>query len=336
MGEISILLIFIILVALVFDYTNGAHDTANAIAPAVSTRVMSPKTAVAMAAILNFAGAFLGTHVAETIGKGIVAVHMIEECRIMILAGLVGAIFWNFVTWYMGLPSSSSHALIGGLSGAAVTMGGWGVLQYRNIFEKVILPLFLSPVAGFVAGYLLIVLLAWCTRRWRYRRADTTFKGLQIVSSCFMALSHGSNDAQKTMGVLALTLYLFHQIPQVHVPLWVKIACAMAIMLGTATGGWKIIKTMGSKIFKMQAIHGFSAQTATALVIFSASFLGAPISTTQVISSSILGAGSARRFSAVRWGVAGNMVVAWFLTLPAAGIVGAICMWIFMTLGWAR
>ena len=335
MPDIPILLVIIVGVALIFDYTNGAHDSANAIASVVSTKVLSPKAAVIMAGTLNFAGAFLGTHVAETIGKGIVKPEMISGCHTLLLAALFGAIFWNFLTWYIGLPSSSSHALIGGLMGAGIVYSGWGSLEYRSILEKVIIPLFLSPVSGFIAGYIFMLGLAWLTCRTRYKSANAVFKKLQIIAAACMALSHGMNDAQKTMGIIALALVIFHQIPALYVPVWVKIACAAVIMMGTLNGGWKIIKTMGQKIFKMQPIHGFAAQSATAGVILSASMFGAPISTTQVISSSVLGVGSSKRISAVRWGVAGSMVLAWFVTIPASAAVGALCMFLLKTFGLA-
>lgn len=329
------MLVVTIVVALVFDYTNGAHDSANAIASVVSTKVLSPKAAVLMAGTLNFVGAFLGTHVAETIGKGIVRPEMIAGCHSLLLAALAGAIFWNFLTWHIGLPSSSSHALIGGLMGAGIVSSGWSSLEYGSILEKVIIPLFLSPLAGFIVGYFIMLSLAWITCRLRYKSTNSVFKKLQVLAAAFMALSHGMNDAQKTMGIISLALVIFHQIPSLHIPLWVKIACAAAIVMGTLNGGWKIIKTMGHKIFKMQPIHGFAAQSATAGVIMSASLFGAPISTTQVISSSMLGVGSAKRFSAVRWGVAGNMVFAWFVTIPSSALVGALCMFLFKLIGLA-
>lgn len=325
MPDIPILLIIIVLIAIVFDYTNGVHDSANSIATIVSTNVISPKQAVIMAAVLNLLGAFIGTHVASTIGKGIVNPEIISGCNTIILAALMGAIFWNLITWYFGLPSSSSHALIGGLIGAAVAYKGWHTLQYSSIIDKVILPLFLSPLSGFIGGYILMLALAWLTCRLNPRRMNRLFKRLQVVAAAFMALSHGSNDGQKTMGIITLALFLFHQIPVIEVPFWVKLTCALAMAFGTANGGWKIIKTMGKKIFKMEPIHGFAAETSSALVIMSASMLGAPISTTHVFSSSILGVGSSKRFSAVRWGVAGQMVIAWVLTLPASAVVGMIC-----------
>lgn len=335
MPDIPILLVIIVVVALVFDYTNGAHDSANAIASVVSTKVLTPKTAVIMAGTLNFVGAFLGTNVAETIGKGIVNPEMIMGCQTLLLAALAGAIAWNVFSLYIGLPSSSSHALIGGLMGAGIVYSGWESLEYRSILAKVIIPLFLSPVAGFIMGYFFMLGLAWLTCRFRYTSTNAVFKKLQIVAAAFMALSHGMNDAQKTMGIIALALLIFHQIPTLYIPVWVKIACAAVIMMGTMKGGWKIIKTMGQKIFKMQPVHGFAAQSATAGVILSASLFGAPISTTQVISSSVLGVGSSKRFSAVRWGVAGNMVMAWFVTIPASALIGALGMFLFKLTGLA-
>ncbi|MFH0760327.1 MAG: inorganic phosphate transporter [Bacteroidota bacterium] len=328
MPDISILLILIVVIAVVFDYTNGVHDSANAIATIVSTKVLSPAQAVIMAASLNLAGAFIGTHVAETIGKGIVNPEIIAGCQTIILAALMGAIIWNLFTWYLGLPSSSSHALIGGLIGAAIAYKGWGSLQFGSIIDKVILPLFLSPLAGFIGGYLLMLAVAWITCRIHPRKMNKLFRRLQVLGGAFMALTHGSNDGQKTMGIITLALFLFQKIPAIEVPVWVKVMCAVAIAAGTATGGWKIIKTMGSKIFKMEPVHGFAAETSSALVIMGASAIGAPISTTHVFSSSILGVGSSKRFSAVKWGVAGHMVIAWFLTLPASAIVGMICFYI--------
>ncbi len=325
MLEIPLLLVAIVAIALIFDFTNGAHDSANAIATIVSTKVLSPRTAVMMAAALNLAGAFLGEEVAHTIGSGIVRTDMVMGCQGLVLAALLGAIFWNVLTWYWGLPSSSSHALIGGLIGSAVAYNGFDSLNFMSIVNKVLLPLVFSPMAGFLGGYLLMLGLSWMFIRANPRRINTSFRKLQIVSAAFMATSHGLNDAQKTMGIITLALYIFHVIPEIHVPIWVKAACALAMGLGTAMGGWKIVKTMGHKIFKLEPIHGFAAETAASLVITGASFLGAPISTTHTISTSILGVGASKRLSAVRWGVAKSMVVAWVLTIPASAVVAAIC-----------
>jgi inorganic phosphate transporter, PiT family len=333
MPDVPLLLVAIVAVALFFDYTNGAHDSANAIATIVSTKVLSPKVAVVMAATLNFAGAFMGDQVAKTIGSGIVNADMVAGCQALVLAALLGAIFWNLLTWYLGLPSSSSHALIGGLIGAAVSYSGFDALNYASILKKVIVPLVLSPMGGFLGGYLIMVLLTWSFRRYKPRNVNSLFRKLQIVSSALMATSHGQNDAQKTMGIITLALFLFHQIPAIEIPLWVKIFCALAMGLGTATGGWKIVKTMGHKIFKLEPIHGCAAETSAALVILGASHFGAPISTTHVISTSVLGVGASKRLSAVRWGVAGNMVLAWIITIPASALVAALSFYALKFLG---
>ena len=327
MPDIPLLLILIVAVALVFDFTNGAHDSANAIATVVSTKVLSPKTAVCMAAALNLFGAFLGTEVAQTVGSGIVGPDVVAGCTILVLAALLGAIFWNGLTWYLGIPSSSSHALVGGLIGAGIAYKGWDAPSYASIFKKVILPLLLSPVAGFVGGYFLMVLLTWLFVKAHPRTVNTAFKKLQVLSSAFMATSHGLNDAQKTMGVITLALVIFKVQPDVAIPAWVKVSCALAMGLGTALGGWKIVKTMGHKIFKLEPVHGFAAETAASAVIMGASAIGAPISTTHIISTTVIGVGASKRFSAVRWGVAMNLMVAWVLTIPASAFVGALCFW---------
>lgn len=318
------MLVAIVALALFFDYTNGAHDSANAIATIVSTKVLSPKIAVLMAATLNLIGAFMGEHVAKTMGSGIVNAEVVAGCQGIVLAALIGAILWNLLTWYLGLPSSSSHALIGGLIGAAIAYSGFEALNFVSIVRKVIIPLVLSPLAGFLGGYLIMVLLSWLFHKAKPRKVNSLFRKLQIVSSAFMATSHGQNDAQKTMGIITLALFLSHQIPEIHVPLWVKISCALAMGLGTATGGWKIVKTMGHKIFKLEPVHGCAAETAAAIVITGASHFGAPISTTHVISTAVLGVGASKRLSAVRWGVAGSMVVAWIITIPASGLVAGL------------
>ncbi|MEF3696385.1 inorganic phosphate transporter [Desulfolutivibrio sp.] len=333
MLEIPFLLIAVVAIALVFDFTNGAHDSANAIATIVSTKVLSPQVAVVMAASLNLAGAFLGTAVAHTIGSGIVSPEMVAGSQGLVLSALFGAIVWNLLTWYLGLPSSSSHALIGGLIGATIAYGGLDAPNYPSIAEKILLPLVFSPLAGFLCGYLLMVSLSWMLIKAHPTKVNHAFKKLQIVSSAFMATSHGLNDAQKTMGIITLALFTFHQIPEMTVPLWVKLSCALAMGLGTATGGWKIVKTMGHKIFKLEPIHGFAAETAAALVITGASAFGAPISTTHTISTAVIGVGASKRLSAVRWGVAGNLVMAWVLTIPAAAVMGAICFEVLRLLG---
>jgi PiT family inorganic phosphate transporter len=325
MPEIPFLLLAVVAIALIFDFTNGAHDSANAIATIVSTKVLSPQVAVAMAAALNLGGALMGTAVAHTIGSGIVSPELVAGSQSLVLSALFGAIVWNLLTWYLGLPSSSSHALIGGLIGAAIAHGGFSAPNYASIVQKILLPLVFSPLAGFLCGYLLMVSLSWMLVRANPTKVSHAFKKLQILSSAFMATSHGLNDAQKTMGIISLALFTFHQIPEMTVPLWVKLSCALAMGLGTATGGWKIVKTMGHKIFKLEPIHGFAAETAAALVITGASAFGAPISTTHTISTAVIGVGASKRLSAVRWGVAGNLVMAWVLTIPAAALMGAAC-----------
>ena len=324
MFEVPLLLALIVLVALVFDFTNGAHDCANAIATVVSTKVVTPRFAVGMAALLNLGGALLGTEVAKTLGSGIVLPQVVEGSHVLVLAALVGAIAWNCITWYYGIPSSSSHALIGGLIGAAVAAQGFDALNVSGIVDKVLIPLVGSPLAGYAAGFLIMWLIYWIFGHVHRRRVNWTFRHLQLVSAGFMATSHGLNDAQKTMGIVTLALVIFGEIDSVEVPLWVKLACAGAMALGTAVGGWKIVKTMGHRIFKLEPVHGFAAESSAALVITGASMLGAPVSTTHTISACIFGVGSTKRLSAVRWNVAGNLVTAWILTLPAAGSVGFI------------
>jgi len=319
MFEVPLLLAVIVLVALVFDFTNGAHDCANAIATVVSTKVVTPRFAVGAAALLNLGGALLGTEVAKTLGSGIVLPHVVEGSHV-----LVGAIAWNCITWYYGIPSSSSHALIGGLIGAAVADEGFGALNVSGIVDKVLIPLVGSPLAGYIAGFLIMWLIYWIFGHVHRSKVNWTFRHLQLVSAGFMATSHGLNDAQKTMGIVTLALVIFGEIDSVEVPLWVKLACAGAMALGTAVGGWKIVKTMGHRIFKLEPVHGFAAESSAALVITGASLLGAPVSTTHTISACIFGVGSTKRLSAVRWNVAGSLLVAWTLTLPAAGIVGFI------------
>ncbi|MBS6830124.1 MAG: inorganic phosphate transporter [Desulfovibrio sp.] len=324
MFEVPLLLAVIVLVALVFDFTNGAHDCANAIATVVSTKVVTPRFAVGAAALLNLGGALLGTEVAKTLGSGIVLPHVVEGSHVLVLAALVGAIAWNCITWYYGIPSSSSHALIGGLIGAAVADEGFGALNVSGIVDKVLIPLVGSPLAGYVAGFLIMWLIYWIFGNIHRSKVNWTFRHLQLVSAGFMATSHGLNDAQKTMGIVTLALVIFGEIDSVEVPLWVKLACAGAMAMGTAVGGWKIVKTMGHRIFKLEPVHGFAAESSAALVITGASLLGAPVSTTHTISACIFGVGSTKRLSAVRWNVAGSLLIAWTLTLPAAGIVGFI------------
>lgn len=328
MFEVPLLLAIIVLVALVFDFTNGAHDCANAIATVVSTKVVTPRFAVGAAAVLNLAGALLGTEVAKTLGSGIVLPQVVEGSHVLVLAALVGAIAWNCITWYFGIPSSSSHALIGGLIGAAVADAGFSALNGQGIVDKVLIPLIASPLAGYAMGFVIMWIIYWTCARVQRSRVNGAFRRLQLVSAGFMATSHGLNDAQKTMGIITLALLIFGEIDSVEVPLWVKLSCAGAMALGTAVGGWKIVKTMGHRIFKLEPVHGFAAETSAALVITGASMLGAPVSTTHTISACIFGVGSTKRLSAVRWNVAGSLVTAWVLTLPAAGGIGYVSYWL--------
>lgn len=328
MFEVPLLLALIVVVALIFDFTNGAHDCANAIATVVSTKVVTPRFAVGAAALLNLGGALLGTEVAKTLGSGIVLPHVVEGSHVLVLAALVGAIAWNGITWYYGIPSSSSHALIGGLIGAAVADAGFGALNGHGIVDKVLIPLIVAPLAGYAAGFAIMWIIYWTCSRILRSRVNGAFRRLQLVSAGFMATSHGLNDAQKTMGIITLALVIFGEIDKVEVPLWVKLACAGAMALGTAVGGWKIVKTMGHRIFKLEPVHGFAAETSAALVITGASLVGAPVSTTHTISACIFGVGSTKRLSAVRWNVAGNLITAWVLTLPAAGSVGFVSYWL--------
>lgn len=333
MLDVPVLLILIFLVALVFDFTNGAHDCANAIASVVSTKVLSPRTAVVLAASLNLVGALLGTAVARTLGAGIVNPDIVMGSQILVLAALLGAIGWNLITWYFGIPSSSSHALIGGLIGATVAHTGFSALNGASIVSKVLWPLVLAPLAGFTVGFLAMWLMMWVLARFTRAQINRSFRKLQICSSSFMAISHGLNDAQKTMGIITLALVVFGYLDQVEVPIWVKLLCALAMASGTALGGWKIVRTMGSKIFKLEPVHGFMIESSASLVILCASALGAPISTTHTISACICGVGSTRRLSAVRWGVAGNLVIAWVVTLPAAAAIAWICFLLLRFLG---
>ncbi|MDR3708113.1 MAG: inorganic phosphate transporter [Capsulimonadaceae bacterium] len=322
----GIILILIIACALLFDYINGFHDTANAIATVISTRAMPPRAAILMAAVLNFAGALYSTGVAKTIANGLVDSRIASQH--VILAAVIGAIVWNLITWKYGIPSSSSHALIGGLLGAAIVSGGLSVVKWHGIVEKVLAPLVGSPLIGFVLGLSIMRLLLVIFARSTPGRVSALFRNLQPISAAWLAWNHGLNDAQKSMGIITLALVSFHVLPRTPggaaVPMWVIIACATAMALGTSAGGWRIIKTMGQRIFRLEPIHGCAAETAAGLVIFLASHFQMPVSTTHVISGSIFGVGSVRRASAVRWGVAETMLVAWVLTLPASALVGAL------------
>jgi PiT family inorganic phosphate transporter len=316
-------LVAVVVVALFFDFTNGFHDTANSIATSVSTRALTPRTAVILAAVLNFAGAFVSLEVAATVAKGIVDTDAVTLS--VVLAGLVGAITWNLVTWFYGLPSSSSHALIGGIAGSAIAASGWDVIQWQGIWDKVVKPGILSPTVGFLAALALMLAIVWVIRRRSPSRVNRVFRRAQIVSGSFVAFTHGTNDAQKTMGIIALALIATGHLDaeEFDVPFWVILSAATAMGLGTYAGGWRIIKTMGTRIAKIDPPQGFAAQTACAGILWTTAHYGFPVSTTQTITGCVMGAGASRRFSAVRWGIAGNIAVAWILTLPMSGLVGA-------------
>jgi PiT family inorganic phosphate transporter len=335
-----ILFVIVVLVAIAFEYINGFHDAANAIATVVSTKVLTPRQAIAMAAFFNLTGALMGTAVASTIGKGMVDAKAINMKTV--LCALLGAIVWNLLTWWLGLPSSSSHALIGGLCGAALATPGstWAVLKWNTgLIPKVVVPMLTSPVAGFLIGGLLMALLLLLLRSFTPHIVQTTFGKLQLVSAAWMAHSHGTNDAQKTMGVIALALFTgtqsgafkdlppffdFLHSPQFVVPTWVVILCAATMAAGTAAGGWRIIRTLGHKMVKLQPVHGFAAETTAAVIIQVASSYGIPLSTTHVISTSIMGVGAVKRFSGVKWSVVERIVWAWILTLPATAAIGYV------------
>ncbi len=319
----DIVLVIVVATALAFDFTNGFHDTANAVATAVGTRAMSPRFAVGLAAVLNFVGAFISLKVAATIGKGIVESDVITPT--VIFAALVGAIAWNLVTWWYGLPSSSSHALIGGVVGAAVAAAGTSAVKGDGLVEKVLIPGLFAPMLAFVVAGISILTAYVIAGRQRPGPVARGFRLGQLVSSSLFALAHGTNDAQKTMGVITLALIANGNLPadEFDVPTWVIISSAAAIALGTYSGGWRIIRTMGTRIIKMDPAQGFAAQASGAAVLFSATTLGYPLSTTHVISGAVMGAGAAKSVSAVRWGIAGNIAVAWALTLPAAAAIGA-------------
>lgn len=312
----------VVLLALAFDYINGFHDTANAIATSVSTRAIAPKTAVIMAATLNFLGAMISTGVAKTIGGDIVTAPEMINGEI-IVAALVGAIFWNLLTWWYGIPSSSSHALIGGIIGAVLISVGPEALQVGGI-GKIFISLVASPILALVLGYIVMKILLILFGRFSPIVLNDRFRNMQLVSAALMSFSHGSNDAQKAMGIITLTLVASGHLQTLDVPIWVKIACATAMALGTAAGGWKIIATVGSKIFKLESINGFAADLNSAITIFTATLLHLPVSTTHVVSGSIMGVGTAMRVRAVNWSTARSMVFAWFITIPLSAGVSAL------------
>jgi PiT family inorganic phosphate transporter len=318
------LLVVIVVVALAFDFTNGFHDSANAIATSISTRALTPRVALGMAAIFNVVGALISTKVAKTVGSGIIAPPSSREGLVIVLAALIGAIVWNLGTWWLGLPSSSTHALIGGLIGAALAASQ--TVKWNGLVDKVVIPMVLSPLVGFVGSYLFMLALLWAFRKANAHRAQRGFRWAQIASAATMAFGHGTQDAQKTMGVIFTALVVSGHIDSAKddIPLWVILTAALAIALGTYSGGWRIMRTLGRRIISLTPASGFAAQTVASAVMLANAQLGFPVSTTHVISSSIMGVGATRRLSAVRWGVAGNIVVAWILTIPAAAAVAAL------------
>ena len=323
--SVTALTVVIVVIALFFDYTNGFHDAANAIAIAISTRALTPRIALAMAAVANVGGALISTKVAATVGSGIIDAPDGRSGLVIVLAGLTGAIIWNLGTWYFGLPSSSSHALIGGLIGAA--LAGSETVKWGAIGDKVVVPMVTSPLVGLILAYIFMLAVLWLFRRANAHKVNRGFRYAQIASSATMAFGHGTQDAQKTMGVIALALTVSgHLAPNSGIPLWVILSAAGAISLGTYSGGWRIMRTLGRRIFSLSPASGFASQTVASGVMLATSQLGLPVSTTHVITSSVMGVGATRRFSAVRWGVAGNIVTAWVLTIPAAAAVAAV-MW---------
>jgi len=323
----DVLLVVVVAVALGFDFTNGFHDTANSIATAIGARAMSPRFAVLTAAAANLAGAFVTTAVAKTVAKGIIDAQLATQQTV--LAALIGAIAWNLITWWFGLPSSSSHALIGGLVGAALVQSGEKGVLWHGVAHKVVIPALVAPVVAGAAAFAVLILLLWTFARVHPGPANRTFRLGQVVSSTWVAFNHGANDAQKTMGVIALALVLHrHGDPStLSVPTWVKISAGLAIGLGTYVGGWRIIRTLGQRIYAMDPPAGFAAQATAGATIYLATKWGYPLSTTHVVSGAVMGAGATKRLSAVRWGVAGNIVVAWLLTIPMAAAVAAALYW---------
>jgi inorganic phosphate transporter, PiT family len=321
MPDLTGMLLIVVVLALLFDFSNGWHDSANAIATVVSTRVVSPFVAVMAAGVLNVAGAFMSTAVAKMVGSGIVNPAFVTQE--MVAATLAGAILWNLFTLLLGLPTSSSHALLGGLVGAAVTHGGWATVKWSGL-RPVMEAMVLAPFFGFAIGFSLMVLISWVCFRVTRSVATRLFKRLQLVSACFMAFSHGANDAQKAMGIITLALLSAGQIPSGEVPGWVIGACAVAMGLGTAVGGWRIVRTLGMGIVKLEPVHGFAAETGAAVVLLVTAYIGLPVSTTQTITTSVMGVGAIKRLSAVRWGVTKKILYAWIFTLPGAALLASL------------
>jgi PiT family inorganic phosphate transporter len=319
------LLVITVVFALAFDFTNGFHDTANAVATSISTRALSPRLAVAIAAVANLAGAFATTAVAKTVGKGIIDTNLATEKTV--LAAVLGAIVWNLLTWWRGLPSSSSHALIGGLVGAALAQSGEGGVQWHGILHKVVIPALWAPTIAFAVAFALLIGIYWAFKWLTPGMANRSFRLGQLATGTWVGFTHGANDAQKTMGVIALALYSQGRIDHFYIPTWVKIAAGLAIAAGTYSGGWRIMRTLGQRVYQMDPPGGFAAQASAGAVIYVSTRYGYPLSTTHDDSGAVLGSGATKRLSAVRWGVAGNMVVAWILTIPAAALVAAAFYW---------
>jgi len=333
MQDLDLMLVAVVVLAVCFDYINGFHDTANAIATSVATRALHPRQAIAMATTFNFVGAFAGTAVAKTIGSGLVDEQTTTQA--VVIAALLGAITWNILTWWLGLPSSSSHALIGGLLGSTLIASGVGAFNVGGIVGKILIPMIASPVLGFIGAFGLMLGIYWVFRKVHRRPLGRAFKRIQVISAGFMAFSHGSNDAQKTMGIMTLALFSAGVIPDVTVPVWVIVVAATALSLGTAIGGWRIMRTMGHRVADLEPVHGFAAETTSATILFTTAHFGIPVSTTHVISSAIMGVGSSRGPRGVRWGVARNILVAWVVTIPAAASVAALAWLLLSMLGLA-
>jgi PiT family inorganic phosphate transporter len=319
---------FVIFLALAFDFINGFHDTANAIATSVSTRALKPRTAIIMAAAMNFVGALLFTGVAKKIGGSITDPTLLDNGVNIVIATLIAAIIWNLVTWWLGIPSSSSHALIGALAGAVYVGAGSDHIKWSGFIE-IVEGLVLSPLIAFAIGYIVMTILKWIFAKRSPHTVNKGFRSMQVLTAALQSFTHGTNDAQKAMGIITFALVTSGHLKSMEVPLWVKIAAATSMALGTSIGGWKIIKTMGTKIFKIEPINGFAADISAASVIFSATLLHLPVSSTHAITSAILGVGSAKRFSAVKWGVAGRIIVTWFITIPISAVLAGVIFKIF-------
>jgi PiT family inorganic phosphate transporter len=328
---VTLSLVVVIALAVVFDYVNGFHDTANAIATSVATRALRPRHAILMATAFNFIGAFAGTAVAKTIGSGLVNEETTTQAIVM--AALIGAIAWDLLTWWYGIPSSSSQALVGGLLGATIVAAGVGALNINGIVDKVVIPSLTSPLVGFVGAFLLMLVLYWTFRRAKRKPMARIFRRLQVISAGYMAFAHGSNDAQKTMGIITLALFSAGAISSIEVPPWVIVVSATARSLGTAVGGWRILHTVGQRVAELEPVHGFAAETTAASVLIVTAHLGMPVSTTHVISSAIMGVGSARGAKGVRWGVARRILFAWVITIPASALIAAGSWFILDSIG---